>query len=218
MACAEFELLNYARRNLFYGRITKTKYKIEEYIELEKSSEERYEYFAGEVFVMAGANLEHLHIGKNISRHLENKSDGKLCEAFPFDMRVKVPAAPPYRYPDVTVVCGELIMEDFQGLPRLVNPLLLVEVLSPTTKDYDTDAKFLANQSIESFQEYLLVAQDRPHVTRYVRQADNQWLRADIIGLENSIELKSLGVTRSLTEIYQSVKFLPPGTMTEPVE
>ena len=156
---------------------------------------------------MAGSGMEHLRITKNINRHLENKLEGKPCESFPFEMRVKVPAAPPYRYPDVVVVCGEPIAEDFQGLPRLINPRLIVEVLSPTSKDYDKDGKFLAYQTIESFQEYLLVAQDTPHVTRYVRQSDNQWLRADIIGLESSVELKSLGVTLTLTEIYQAVTF-----------
>lgn len=128
---------------------------------------------------MAGSSLAHLRIGKNIARHLEKKLEGSPCEAFPFDIRVKVPTAPPYRYPDVTVVYGELIMEDFQGLPSLVNPLLLVEVLSPTTEDYDKDGKFIAYQSIASFREYLLVAQDVPYVTRYVRQSDNQWLRSD---------------------------------------
>ena len=191
--------------------LPKYKYTLEEYIELEKSSEERYEYFDGELFAMAGSSLAHLRIGKNISRHLENRLEDKPCEAFPFDMRIKVPAAPPYRYPDVTVVCGEPIMENFQGLPMLVNPLVMIEVLSPSTKDYDKDGKFIAYQSIESFQEYLLVAQDVPHVTRYVRQADNQWLRSDFIGLESSVELKSLGVILPLTDIYRGVTF-PPAT------
>lgn len=195
--------------------LSNPKYSLKEYIELEKSSEERYEYFDGEVFAMAGGSLEHLRIGKNIARHLENKLEGRSCEAFPFDMRVKVPTAPPYRYPDVTVVCGSLITEDFQGLPLLVNPLLIVEVLSPSTKDYDKDGKFLAYQSIASFQEYLLVAQDSPHVTRYVRQADNQWVRSDFIGLESSVELKSLGVTLLLSEIYQAVSFAPQGQIGE---
>lgn len=159
---------------------------------------------------MAGSSLAHLRIGKNIARHLEKKLEGSPCEAFPFDMRVKVPTAPPYRYPDVTVVYGELIREDFQGLPSLVNPLLLVEVLSPTTEDYDKDGKFIAYQSIASFREYLLVAQDVPYVTRYVRQSDNQWVRSDFIGLENVVELKSLGVTLQLSEIYQAVQFASP--------
>ncbi len=190
--------------------LPKQKYTIEEYIELEKSSEVRYEYFDGEVFAMSGSSLEHLRIGKNISRHLENKLECKNCEAFPFDMRVKVPDALPYRYPDVTVVCGKPITEMYQGLPRLLNPILMVEVLSESTKDYDKDLKFLAYQSIETFQEYLLVAQDAAHVTRYVRQADNQWLRADFIGMDCVVELKSLGVELTLQEIYQGVDFPPP--------
>ncbi len=195
--------------------LPKQKYTIEEYIELEKSSEERYEYFDGEVFSMAGGSLEHAIIATNIAGAINNKLSGKKCRAINSDIRIKVPTASPYRYPDVTVVCGEPITEKYLGQVMLVNPLLMVEVLSPTTKNYDKDRKFLAYQSIESFQEYLLVAQDTPHVTRYVRQADNQWLRADIIGLDSSVELKSLGVTLSLSEIYQAVNFPPTAQPAE---
>jgi Uma2 family endonuclease len=187
--------------------LPKPKYTIEQYIELEKSSEERYEYFAGEVFAMAGGSLNHSLIGTNISRAIGNRLSGKPCIALNSDIRVKVPADPPYRYPDATVVCGEPVTENYFGQVMLVNPILLVEVLSPSTKDYDKDEKFIGYQSIESFQEYLLVAQDHPHVTRYVRQADNQWVRSDFIGLDNAVELKSLGVTLPLSEIYQGVQF-----------
>ncbi len=92
--------------------LPKPKYTLEEYIELEKSSEDRYEYFDGEIFAMAGSSLEHLRIGKNIARHLENKLEGKPCEAFPFDMRVKVLTALPYPYPDVSATCDQLIVEN----------------------------------------------------------------------------------------------------------
>ncbi len=187
--------------------LPKKLYTLEEYLELDKHSDERFEYFDGEVFAMAGSTLEHAIIATNIAGSLNNKLSGKNCRAINSDVRVKVPADPPYRYPEVTVVCGEPIIEKYLGQVMLVNPLLLVEVLSPPTKDYDKDGKFLAYQSIESFQEYLLVAQDRPHVTRYVRQADNQWLRSDFIGLDNDVELKSLGVTLPLSEIYQAVIF-----------
>ena len=192
--------------------LPKQKYTIEEYIELEKSSEERYEYFDGEVFAMAGGSLEHAIMATNISGAINNKLGEKKCRAINSDVRVKVPTALPYRYPDVTVVCGEPSTEKYLGQVMLVNALVIIEVLSPTTKDYDKDGKFLAYQSIESFQEYLLVAQDTPHVTRYVRQPDNQWLRADIIGLESSVELKSLSVTLALGEIYQAVTFPPVDT------
>ncbi len=194
--------------------LPKPKYTIEEYIELEKSSEERYEYFDGEVFAMAGGSLNHSLIGTNVSRAIGNRLAGKPCVTLNSDIRVKVPADPPYRYPDVTVICGEPVTESYLGQVMLVNPLLLVEVFSPST-DYDKDGKFIGYQSIASFQEYLLVAQDAPHVTRYVRQADNQWVRSDFIGLENSVEVKSLGVTLPLSEIYQAVKFPSPEQISE---
>src|SRR5262249_35337068 len=89
----------------------------------------------------------------------------------------------------------------------LVNPLLICEVLSPTTASYDREEKFMVYQGVESFQEYLLVEQDRPRVTRYVRQPDRQWLRADIIGLESAVRLETLGVELQFSEIYRMIKF-----------
>ena len=94
----------------------------------------------------------------------------------------------------------------------LVNPMLIIEVLSPTTEAYDRGGKFLAYQSIESFREYLLVAQDRPHVTHYARQQRGGWLRADIIGLNSEVRFESLDVTLPLAEIYWQIKFSAPET------
>jgi Uma2 family endonuclease len=110
------------------------KYSVEEYIELDKNSEGRYEYFDGVVVELTGANLSHSRIVRNLIRNLENQLDGSDCEVLPADMRLKVPAAFPYRYPDVVVVCGEPVIEELQGLDLLVNPLLIIEVLSPTTE------------------------------------------------------------------------------------
>ncbi len=180
---------------------------IEEYIELEKNSEQRFEYFAGEVFSMAGGSPNHVRISRNVCNQLTQKLEDRDCEAFPGDMRVKVPADAPYRYPDASVVCGEQKYETFQGLEMLVNPILLVEVLSPSTAAYDLDAKFTAYQSIESFREYLAIAQDRPHVIRHVRQPQGGWLRTDTDGLDNAVTLESLEVTLPLSEIYARVKF-----------
>jgi Uma2 family endonuclease len=124
-------------------------------------------------------------------------------------MRLKVPAALPYRYPDVVVVCGEPNIDHVQGQEVLVNPLVIIEVLSASTKAYDFDLKFTAYQSIESFQEYLLIAQDRPHVTQYVRQSDGQWLRRDIAGMDATIKLATVECELTFTEIYRLVKFSP---------
>ena len=186
------------------------KYTVDEYIELLKNSEERFEYFDGEVFSMAAGKISHGGIGANLMRAIGNLLADRPCQVFNGDVALKTVLEPPFRMPDVSVVCGEAQTEDFQGIEMLLNPLFICEVLSPSTEAYDRDKKFLVYQAIESFKEYLLVERDRPHVTRYVRQPDNQWLRADVIGLESSIKLESLDVTLSLGEIYRMIKFPEP--------
>jgi Uma2 family endonuclease len=161
--------------------------------------------------------LNHNQIASNITRVLGNKLEEKGCRALPGDMRLKVPKALPYRYPDVVVVCGEPVIETIQGQEMLVNPLLIVEVLSESTKAYDFDFKFRAYQSIESFREYLLVAQDRPQVTQYVRQPDGQWLRRDIEGMESLVKFASVDSALTFSEIYRFVNFPPAESVIRPV-
>ncbi|MGH9752343.1 MAG: Uma2 family endonuclease, partial [Blastocatellia bacterium] len=156
--------------------LPKTRYTIEEYIELLKNSDERFEYFDGEVVSMAGGKIVHGDIAANIVRHLGNRIADRPCRVSGGDVALKVTTAPPFRFPDASVVCGERVIDEFQGIEMLVNPTLIIEVLSPTTEAYDRGGKFLAYQSIESFREYLLVAQDRPHVTHYARQHRGKWL------------------------------------------
>lgn len=192
--------------------IPKHRYTLEEYIELDKNSEERYEYFDGEVFAMAGGSIEHGTISANVVRALGNRLAGRHCRALTSDVRVKVPAAFPYRYPDVSVVCGEPVIESNLGQEMLVNPLLLVEVLSCSTAAYDHGDRFSAYQSIDSFREDLLISQERPHVVQYVRQPDNRWLRAEVSGLNGILTLESLDLTLPLSEIYEQVNFPSPGS------
>jgi Uma2 family endonuclease len=197
--------------------IPKHKMTMEEYIEFDKNNEGRWEYFDGEVIEMAGGTLNHNQIASNISRILGNKLEEKGCRALPGDMRLKAPKALPYRYPDVVVACGEPIIEKIQGQEMLVNPLLIIEVLSPSTAQYDYSVKFTAYQSIESFQEYLLVAQDRPQVTQYVRQPDEQWLRRDIEGIESVLKFASVDCELTFGEIYRLVNFPPVESVIRPV-
>src|SRR5215510_7682894 len=159
--------------------VPKTRCTVEEYIELLKNSDERFEYFDGEVVSMAGGKIDHGDIAANIVRHLGNRLADHPCRVSGGAFALKVHTAPPFRFPDASVVCGERVIDEFQGIEMLVNPMLIIEMLSPTTEAYDRGGKFLAYQSIESFQEYLLVAQDRPHVTHYTRQQRGKWLRAD---------------------------------------
>ena len=178
---------------------------IEEYIEFDKLSEERFEYFDGELFAMAGGSPNHTRISVNVCNLLTQKLRRSKCEAFNADLRVKVPAALPYRYPDVSVAC-EPQFEEMQGVQGLLNPVLLVEVLSVSTTDYDLGAKFTEYQSIESFSEYLIIYQDRPHIIQHIRQAKG-WLRLDLIGLDSVVQLESLKLELSLRDIYERVNF-----------
>ncbi len=124
--------------------VPKQKFSIEDYIEFDKNNEGLWEYFDGEVFDLAGGSINHNRISRNIIARLEEKLREKPCEVFTEGMRLKVPKALPYRYPDVVVTCGELKTETLQGQVMPLNPLLIVEVLSPTSEGYDHGQKFIA--------------------------------------------------------------------------
>src|SRR3989440_7485426 len=151
---------------------TKPRYTLEEYFELERKSEERYEYWDGEVFCMSGVSPEHDQIESNLNFHLRAKLTGRNCRVFLANMRIKVPSAPPYRYADLSALCGEAQFEEIGGVRAVTNPTLMIEVLSSSTEAYDRGDKFTHYKSISSFNEYLLVAQHRPHVTQFFRQSD----------------------------------------------
>ncbi len=187
--------------------LPKHKYTVEEYIELMKTSDERFEYFDGEIVSMAGGTISHGDIAVNLILSLADKLKGRPCRIMGGDTAIKTVKAKPFRFPDVSVVCGERVIERMMGFDMLVNPQLIVEVLSKTTRAYDLNEKFLAYQAIESLKEYLLVDQNRSHVIRHVRQPDGQWLRGDFIGMENSVKLESLDVVLSFTEIYRMITF-----------
>lgn len=180
---------------------------IEEYVELDKNSEERYEYFEGEIFAMAGGSPEHGRIAGNVFARLFIKLTSVKCEVFNSEIRLKVPALTTYRYPDASVVCGEPIFEEFLGVKLLVNPLVLIEVLSPTTEGYDLGKKFTEYKSIPSFQEYLAISQSQPYVIRFHRQENGLWVRHDVEGIESEVQIEALSLTLSLQEIYERVNF-----------
>ena len=190
--------------------IAKRRYTLAEYLELDKHADERYEYFDGEVVAMSGASLRHNRIVRNLIRTLDVSLEGKPCEVLPADMRIKVPQAMPYRYADLVVVCGEPLIEDLQGLEILVNPLVIIAVLSASTEAYDRGIKFSEYQPIASFQEYVLIAQDRPHITHYVRQDSGQWLRSDLQSVTEHLLLQTLDCTVPVADIYRQVPFPLP--------
>ncbi|HST51469.1 MAG TPA: Uma2 family endonuclease [Pyrinomonadaceae bacterium] len=183
------------------------RYTLEEYFELERTSNERFEFWGGEIFCMSGASAEHERIIRNMLVYLTIKIGGRGCEAFTSNIRIKVPSAPPYRYADLAALCGEATFEVIGGVDALVNPQLIVEVLSASTEAYDRGDKFTNYKSIQTFGEYLLVAQHRPHVTHLYRRTDGNWIYAEANDLESTLRLDPLDCELPLSEIYRGVSF-----------
>lgn len=185
----------------------KFKYTLEEYLELDHESEEKIEYWDGNVFTLAGASEIHDQIQSNAHFFLRLRLQGKPCRVFLSEMRLKVPAYPPYRYPDLSALCGEAKFEKLGKQELLVNPQLIVEILSESTAGFDRGYKFTYYKSIESFTEYILIAQDRPHVSQFIKEADNSWLNHEFNAVEDKFHLASLDCQLELSELYQDVEF-----------
>jgi Uma2 family endonuclease len=178
----------------------------EEYLSLERKSEFRSEYLSGEMFSMNGASRSHNLIVANSSGELRQQLKNKPCELYTNDMRVRVPAANVYTYPDLVVVCGEPQFED-SFVDTLLNPTLIIEVLSDSTESYDRGKKFGFYRSIESLREYILIAQDEPRIEQYVRQEEEHWLLSDVRSLGGALELPGIHCVLVLKEVYDRVKF-----------
>ena len=188
----------------------KLKYTLEEYLELDRNSEARLEYWDGEVFDMSGTSPEHDQVESNLHFYLRTRLQGKPCRVFLANTRIKVPSLPPYRYSDMSALCSQPQYEMIDGVKSLTNPALIIEVLSHSTEGYDRGDKFTNYKSIPSFQEYLLVAQHRPHVTQFVKQADGSWLQREYNALAEVVKLVSLACELPLSEIYEGVSFTAP--------
>lgn len=153
---------------------------------------------------MGGASREQNLISVNTTAGLHQALAATACEVYSADMRVKVSATGLYTYPDVVVTCEQPRFED-DKLDTLVNPQLIVEVLSESTEQYDRGKKFEQYRHIDSLREYVLVAQDRPYVERYLKNAEGQWVLSDATGLDAMIVLSSVGCALALREVYAKV-------------
>lgn len=183
----------------------KTRYTPEEYLALERSSETKHEYFNGEIFAMSGVSFRHVLIVTNLVTALWSQLRQSPCRVVSTDLRVKVDPSGLYTYPDVIVLCDAPEFGDDQK-DTLLNPVLIIEVLSESTKDYDRGGKFEQYRTIEAFREYLLVAQDRTHVEHYIRQTDGSWVLHETNRLEDTIQLKSVPCSLSLSDVYDKIE------------
>ena len=179
-----------------------------QYLAWEREAEHRSEFVNGQIYAVAGASPEHAIITVNLGRELSAQLKGRPCRTYSTDIRVRVSETGMYTYPDVVVACGENEFHVHNGRREaLLNPTLIVEVLSDSTGAYDRGEKFAHYQSLSSLQEYVLVAQDQPRIERFLRQADGQWLYSAVSGREEALDLTSLGCRLALAEVYDNVDF-----------
>ena len=193
---------------------TKIGFTPQEYLALERKSETRNEYYNGEIFAMAGASREHNLIVANLLRDIGNQLEDRPCESYPSHMRVSVEATGLYTYPDVSVVCGEPRFQD-REVDTLLNPTVIVEVLSPSTEAYDRGDKFRHYRRIDSLREFVLISQDRMMVERYTRQG-NDWVLSDLTDPDQVLKLESIGCQIPLNRIFAKITFPEPGAAEEP--
>jgi Uma2 family endonuclease len=178
----------------------------EDYLAIERQAQYKSEYFDGEMFAMSGASPEHNQIAVNIVAEIHTQLKKRPCRVFMSDMRVKVSPTGLYTYPDVVAFCDPPRFDD-QQKDTLLNPNVIIEVLSDSTEAYDRGKKFQHYRTLESLQEYLLIAQDKCQIEHYIRQSNNQWLLLEINKIEATIDLPSIKCSLALSDIYDKVEF-----------
>ena len=183
----------------------KRKYTPAEYLALEEKAEFRSEYENGEIVAMAGGSLNHARIIGDIDRLFGSKLS-EDCESITTEVKIRVEDYRKFYYPDVFVFCGEPVFYKKRS-DTIVNPILIVEVLSDGTEAKDRGKKMLAYRTLESLREYVLVSQNKPIVEQYIKNADGNWIHKVTIGLESFVKFESVDVKLSLKEIYRRVKF-----------
>jgi Uma2 family endonuclease len=179
---------------------------VAEYLARERVGDTKHEFFAGQVYALAGGSEQHNLIAGNVLASLHAQVRKRSCTVYPSDMRLKIPRTNLYTYADVSVVCGQAQFEDAQR-DILLNPSVIIEVLSPSTENYDRGKKFQNYRTLDSAREYLLIAQDTHHIEHYIRQPDNQWLLSEADTLDATIELPTISCTLALADVYEKVTF-----------
>jgi Uma2 family endonuclease len=177
-----------------------------EYLELERKAEYKSEYFQGEMFAMPGASRWHGLIVTNLVGELRQQLKARPCIACANNLRIRVSPNGLYTYPDVLVICGDAQFADDQE-DTVLNPILIIEVLSDSTRDYDRGEKFQHYRTLPSLREYLTIAQHAPHIEHCIRQPEDRWLLTEFSDLSQNIQLASIGCVLSLTEVYDKVKW-----------
>ncbi len=186
-------------------------YTLTEYLDLEVEADERHEFHDGEILAMSGGSYRHAKIAMNASIAIGNRLKGKPCQPLGSDMRVRIPKRLNYVYPDISIICGppEFDVDD----PRkrtIINPKVIIEVLSDSTERYDRHGKFELYRRNPPIEEYVLISQARPSVEAFLRQPEGAWLLHPYSGMEAQAILRSVDLTIPLSEIFEGITFDEP--------
>ena len=187
------------------GALSVEKLSVEEYLAIDRASEVRSEYHDGLMFPFVGASLAHSVLLVNICRRLAERLDDTPFRVTAATLRVRVSRSN-YVYPDLLVYCGKPALTD-EHSDIITNPKVIVEILSPSTQDYDYGKKFILYRNLASFEEYLLVSQDRPRVEVSRKTPESRWILTTYEGLDAVVNVESLGISIPMAELYVGVEF-----------
>ena len=183
----------------------KQKISIEEYLEMENAADEKHEYYKGEIFAMSGAKVSHVIISDNILTVLKQKLKGKSCKPFGSDLRIHIEANTLFTYPDISIICGEIITLNNDDY-NVLNPTVIIEVLSKSTKNYDRGEKFKLYRDIAALKEYILVDSESMHIEIFRLNKNDHWELEEYNSPADTVTIKAINETIFLSEIYDGVR------------
>ena len=187
--------------SIAYG---KEKMSIEAYLEMENAADEKHEYYKGEIFTMSGAKVPHNIIAGNLFAMLFNRLKGKKCKPFNSDQRIHIPSNGLFTYPDISIICGEVITLNNDDY-NVLNPTVIIEVLSKSTKNYDRGEKFKLYRDIKTLKEYILVDSESVHIETFRLNENSHWELEEYSSLADALIIKAINEGVLLFEIYDNV-------------
>ncbi len=176
----------------------------EAYLAMERASQEKHEYFKGEVFAMSGASIQHNFIASNLNRIIGPHAHGKGCKLFGSDFRVHIPDNTLYTYPDFSIVCGDY-KASVMYTDNLTTPSVIIEILSKSTQDYDRGSKFMLYRSIKTLKEYILIDSTTISVEHFEKETDNSWRLTEFKQLTDNFFISTISLTLQLRDVYEDV-------------
>lgn len=179
----------------------------QEYLDAERVSLDKHEYYKGEIFAMSGASISHNEISANTIYELKRKLKGKTCRPYSSDLRIHIPSNSLYTYPDLSIICGEPETTN-DNFDTVTNPTVIIEILSKSTKNYDLGQKFELYRQIKTLKEYILIDSESIKVLKYVKNDDNTWLLSEKNQINDILKIDAVDIEINLSDIYDSLTFI----------